>query len=117
MLVYSTFLCEIIVRAPGRKRYKPTKLGGGGGAKQNRSLFSYEYMKSNQRLDGEKGLLWEGWKSSTLETGQPSLPNRVVGENVIQVKKVFGDAEVTYTLNSFCWNPISSVSKQAGLDL
>ena len=36
MLLYSTLLCRKIAHAPGeRKRYKPTKLGGGG--KQNRS--------------------------------------------------------------------------------
>ena len=38
MLLYSTLLCNKIARAPGeRKKYKLTKVGGGGGAKQNRS--------------------------------------------------------------------------------
>ena len=42
ILLYSTLLCKKIARAPvGRKKYKPTKLGGGGGGgrggNQNRS--------------------------------------------------------------------------------
>ena len=46
MLLYSTFLCKKIARAPGgRKKYKPTKLGGGG--EQNRYKFSMPCQTPN----------------------------------------------------------------------
>ena len=45
MLLYSTLLCKKITRAPGgHKKCMLTKLGGG--AKQNRSDFCYNQMKS-----------------------------------------------------------------------
>ena len=52
MLLYSTLLCKKIARAPGgHKKFMLTKLGGGGGAKHNRSRF-IKFVHFNQITHG-----------------------------------------------------------------
>ena len=68
------------------------------------------YMMNNQREDSEDGVDWEGWQGEG-DTAQANLPNRVIRENVIQVKKHFGADQKSYLLNYFCWNPVGEVSK------
>ncbi|XP_063710414.1 uncharacterized protein LOC134838971 isoform X2 [Symsagittifera roscoffensis] len=69
---------------------------------------AYMYMMNNQREDSEDGVDWEGWQGEG-DTAQTNLPNRVIRENVIQVKKHFGADQKSYLLNYFCWNPVGEV--------